>query len=143
MTDAQPDSQPAVPPVPSADGTPPPPAAPPAPPTTPAAAPPAPGYAAYGQPPQGQYAPPNNTLAIVAMVLSIAGIFTGITAIVGAILGHVALGQIKRTGEGGRQFAITAIIVGWVLTGLIILAILAFIAFYAWVFSVAGFTTYG
>lgn len=136
MTDPQP-------PVPPADDSAPPPApgfTPPAapgytPPAAPAApaytAPPAspgqPAYPAYGQPVQGYYAPPTNTMAIVAMSLSLAALILGITAIVGAILGHVALGQIKRTGEGGRGFALTGIIVGWAITGLYALLIIIFI----------------
>lgn len=130
------DPQPPVPPVPTPDAATPAPAAPPA----------APVYPAYGQPAPGAYGPPNNTLAIVAMVLSLAGIVTGITAIVGAILGHVALGQIKRTGEGGRPFALTAIIAGWIITGLGLLAVVGFIIFYVVIFATLGtagtFSTY-
>jgi hypothetical protein len=130
------DSQPPVPPVPPAPepgaATPPPPAAP----TAPAAEP---AYPAYGQTPApGYYAPPTNTLAIVAMVLSLAGIITGITAIVGAILGHVALGQIKRTGEGGRPLALTAIIAGWIITGLGLLIVIGLIIFYVVLFATVG-----
>jgi len=126
------DPQNPVPPVPPADGAAPP---PPAPPAQPAA------YPAYGQPPApGAYGPPNNTLAIVAMVLSLAGILTGITAIVGAILGHVALSQIKRSGEGGRQFALTAIIAGWIITGLGLLIFIGIIIFYVVLFASFGAT---
>jgi hypothetical protein len=130
------DSQPPVPPVPPAPepgaATPPPPAAP----TAPAAEP---AYPAYGQTPApGYYAPPTNTLAIVAMVLSLAGIITGITAIVGAILGHVAMGQIKRTGEGGRPLALTAIIAGWIITGLGLLIVIGLIIFYVVLFATVG-----
>lgn len=152
MTDSQPpvppadgETPPPVPPVPSADGvTPPPPAAPTAPPAAPTPPPAQPAYPAYGQPAQGYYAPPTNTLAIVAMILSLVGLLTGITAIVGAILGHVAMGQIKRTGENGRGFALTAIIVGWVLTGLGVLAIIGTIIFAVWAASMgAAYSTYG
>ena len=132
------DTTPPVPPVPPADG-----ATPPAAPEPPAApAPPVqPTYPAYGQPAQGYYAPPTNTLAIVAMVLSLAGLLTGITAIVGAILGHVAMGQINRTGEGGRSFALTAIIAGWIITGLGVLIVIGFVIFYVWLFATIGMTT--
>lgn len=116
------------PPVPPADDTTPPASAP----TPPPAAP------AYGQP--APYGPPTNTLAIVAMVLSLAGLITGITAIVGAILGHVALGQIKRTGEGGRPFALTAIIAGWVITGLGLLLLVIFIVI--WIAALASYSAY-
>ena len=123
------DPQPPVPPVPTPDGaTPPAPPAPPAPPV----------YPAYGQAPTPGYAPPTNTMAIVAMVLSLVGLVTGITAIVGAILGHVALGQIKRTGEGGRQLALTAIIAGWIITGLGVLIGIGLIIFYVALFASFG-----
>jgi hypothetical protein len=131
MTDSQPPVPP-VPPAPDADATTP----PPAPPAAPAAEP---AYPAYGQTPApGYYAPPTNTLAIVAMVLSLAGLFTGITAIVGAILGHVAMGQIKRTGEGGRPLALTAIIAGWIITGLGLLIVIGLIIFYVVLFATVG-----
>jgi hypothetical protein len=125
------DPQPPVPPVPSPGAVTPPPAAPPVEPT----------YPAYGQPPAaGYYAPPTNTMAIVAMVLSLAGIITGITAIVGAILGHVALGQIKRTGESGRPFALTAIIAGWIITGIGVLVVIGLVIFYVILFATLGTT---
>jgi hypothetical protein len=131
MTDSQPPVPP-VPPAPEAGATTP----PPAPPAAPAAEP---AYPAYGQTPApGYYAPPTNTLAIVAMVLSLAGLLTGITAIVGAILGHVAMGQIKRTGEGGRPLALTAIIAGWIITGLGLLIVIGLIIFYVVLFATVG-----
>ena len=35
------------------------------------------------------------------------------TVILGLIFGHIALSQIKKTGERGRGLALTAVIVGW------------------------------
>jgi uncharacterized membrane protein len=136
------DPQPPVPPVPTPDAAVPPVPSPGA--VPPPAAPPAqPVYPAYGQPAAaGYYAPPTNTLAIVGMVLSLVGIVVGITAIVGAILGHVALGQIKRTGEGGRGFALTAVIAGWVVTGFWLLFIVAYIVFFVIVLGVASSGAY-
>jgi hypothetical protein len=32
---------------------------------------------------------------------------------IGIILGHVARGQIKRTGEGGRRLATAALVIGY------------------------------
>jgi hypothetical protein len=32
---------------------------------------------------------------------------------IGIVLGHVARGQIKRTGEGGRGFATAALVIGY------------------------------
>lgn len=84
-----------------------------------------PGYApAYGPP-----ARRNNTMAITAFALSLSGLIVGITAPVGAILGHVALGQVKRTGEAGHGFALAAVIIGWTLTALAVLAIVAWLLF--------------
>jgi len=50
-----------------------------------------------------------NGLAIASLILSILGF-----SIVGAILGHVALSQIKSTNEAGSGLAIAGIILGWV-----------------------------
>lgn len=64
------------------------------------------------QQPQYAAAPPAqpgyNTLAIVGFILAF------FVSLVGAILGFVALSQIKRTGEQGRGLAIAAIIIGLV-----------------------------
>lgn len=38
------------------------------------------------------------------------------SSIVGFILGHVALSQIRKTGEDGRGMALAAVKVGWVFT---------------------------
>jgi hypothetical protein len=86
------------------------------PPGSPAAYPPAyPGYGhGYGPPP----AMPNNSLAIASMVLSLVGLGCGITAPIGAILGHIARRQIRERGQAGAGMALTGIIVGWIVTGL-------------------------
>ena len=42
-------------------------------------------------------------------------------AVVGVILGHIALSQVKRSGEQGRGLALTAVIAGWTLIGVSIL----------------------
>ena len=49
-----------------------------------------------------------NVLAIVSFVSSF---FIGLVAV---ITGHIALGQIKKTGEKGRGFAIAGLIIGYV-----------------------------
>jgi len=68
------------------------------------------------------YAPaaPWNVLSIVSLVSSIIGFH-----LVGVILGHISLGQIKRTGEQGNVLAIIGLVLGYlglaaVLIGLII-----------------------
>lgn len=81
----------------------------------------------YGQPPYGQPQPPygqqphpplnapggkggTNTLAIVSLVSSF---FVGLA---GVITGHIALSQIKRTGEEGRGLAIAGLVIGYLMT---------------------------
>jgi uncharacterized protein DUF4190 len=71
-----------------------------------------PGYAA---PAQGSN---TNTMAIISLVLSLAGLATFLSAPVGAILGHVAKKQIAERGEQGEGMAMAGIIIGWVVTGL-------------------------
>ncbi|GAB3337276.1 hypothetical protein GCM10027452_10510 [Micromonospora halotolerans] len=94
--------------------------------------PPGDPYAAAGYPPPAYpgYAPPSsktNTLAIVALVLSLVGFTSCITAPVGAIMGHVARKQIRQTGEQGEGMAKAAIIVGWILTALLVLLIIFYV----------------
>lgn len=64
--------------------------------------------------------PRTNVLSIVSLVTSILGL-----AIVPIILGHISLGQIKRTGEQGRPMAIIGLVIGYlsVLGYLIVIAI--------------------
>lgn len=115
------------PPVPPADSTPPVAPAAPQPVTPPVSA--QPGY------PQGYAAPPTNTMAIVALVLAF------IVPLVGAILGHVALGQIKRTGESGHGLALAGVIIGWVFTAIAAIAILFYIVAMVSMFALIGTTT--
>lgn len=150
------DASPAVPPAPIPGAAVPPPPVPDAavPPNVP---PPVPGTAtgvptgypqqppAYGQQPPvygqpaGAYGPKTNTMAVVGLVLSLVGIVTIITAPIGAILGHVALGQVKRTGEGGRPVALAAVIIGWIVTALWVIGIAISVIFTVWVFAnIAG-----
>lgn len=77
---------------------------------------------AYAQPGYGYPPPRTNTLAIIALVLGF------VVPIGGIICGHIALGQIKRTGEGGRALALTGLIVGYVFTAFVVLYIIALIA---------------
>ena len=71
--------------------------------TPPPAAPPAP--TPYASAPTG---PKTNTLAIVSLVLAF---FISLGAI---ICGHIALSQIKKTGENGRGLAMAGLILGYV-----------------------------
>ncbi|MCG5437784.1 DUF4190 domain-containing protein [Micromonospora foliorum] len=92
-----------------------------------------PGYAPVGYPPQypgyGYPQPPKtNGMAIAAFVLALLGFTSCITAPVGAILGHVAQKQIRLSGEGGAGMAKAAIIVGWILTGFLVLVVAGYAA---------------
>jgi hypothetical protein len=90
-----------------------------------------PGYG-YGQPYPYPAAPPTNGLAIAAMVCALAGLATGISAPVGAILGHIARKQIRERGEQGDGMALTGIIVGWILTGVFILCCAGYSGLIGW-----------
>lgn len=97
---------------------------------------PGPGQAPSYQPYPGQqpypgapYGPATtNGLAIAALVCSLAGVITVISAPVGAVLGHLSLREIGRTGQEGRGLAVAAIWVGWVITGLVLLGCCGVIA---------------
>jgi hypothetical protein len=99
------------------------------PPSQPAPAYGQPGAPAYGQPTGAK----TNTLAIVSLVASIAGmvIIPIIASIAGVICGHISLGQIKQTGEQGRGMAVAGLIIGyvgialWIIGGIIFFAVLA------------------
>ncbi|GAB4100773.1 DUF4190 domain-containing protein [Sinomonas halotolerans] len=58
---------------------------------------------------QAAYAPSQRTngLAIAALISSF------FISLLGVILGHIALNQIKRTGEGGRGLAIAGLVIGY------------------------------
>ncbi len=129
-----------------------PPAQAPQPPHAGAPPPQGPGGAAQGYPPPPGFPPPpegfppgglgldpryqaypgarrgkQNTLAITALVLSLVGFIVVFTAPVGTVLGHVARRQIRDTGEDGEGMALAAIIIGWVITGLVLLGCVAFV----------------
>lgn len=77
-------------------------------------------------PPQYQSAPAQAPLNVLSLVSFIGSFFI---SLVGIICGHIALSQIKKTGERGRGFAIAGLIIGYaaiVLT--IIFIIIAIVA---------------
>jgi len=85
-------------------------------------------YAPYGTAPNGApLAPRTNTLAIIALILSLVGVSLG-----GVICGHIALGQIKRTGESGHGLALAGVIIGYVFLGLTLLYLIVVFGFIAW-----------
>jgi Domain of unknown function (DUF4190) len=111
-----------------------------------------PSYGYPPQPPSGYGAPPyypgsydpyqgyqpgpqhTNGLAVASLVTSIVGVVFGIPLaamcyvgvlipIVGAVLGGVALGQIKRTNQQGRGFAIAGIAIGATVAAVMVILI--------------------
>jgi hypothetical protein len=90
------------------------------------------GYGA--QPYPYAAAPKTNALAITSLIASIANfvIVPFIGAIVGVITGHIALKQLRTSGEGGRGMAVAGVIVGWVgLAGAILVTAIFVIAIVA------------
>lgn len=67
------------------------------------------GYNMEGQPIYQQSSPPStNVFAILALIL---GLLTGFF---GIIFGHIALSQIKKTGQPGHGMALAGLIIGYV-----------------------------
>jgi hypothetical protein len=84
----------------------------------------APQNAAAPMPQQSAFPPvrPTNVLGIVTLVLGVLGF-----AIVPVITGHIALSQIKRTGDDGRSITIAGLVLGYVgLAGYLIAALFFF-----------------
>ena len=104
---------------------------------TPGGAPASPVQTAPGAAPvlpygYGGYAPARKTngLAVASMILSIVGflwILPFVGSLAGAIMGHISLNQIKRSGEGGRGMALAGIIVGWAGLALLVIGVLFFV----------------
>lgn len=92
--------------------------------------------APYGTTPYGApLVPRTNTLAIVALVLSLT------VSLGGIICGHIALSQIKRTGESGRGLALAGLIIGYIATAFWVIYFAIVIA--AVIFSISMAGTYG
>jgi len=73
--------------------------------------------APYPQAPYGGYptGPKTNTMAILSLI------FAFVFPILGIVFGHVALSQIKSTGEAGRGLAQAGLILGYIFTGIVVL----------------------
>jgi hypothetical protein len=80
-------------------------------------------------------------MALASMIVALAGLITCIGFPVGAILGHVALRQIRQTGEPGESYAKTGIILGWIGTGVGILGCGLYVALIGVAASVHGTST--
>jgi hypothetical protein len=79
---------------------------------------------------------PVNTLAIVAFIAAF------VVPLAGIIVGHIALGQIKRTGEGGHGLALWGTILGYVFTILYIIIIIVSLILPALLIGTAGYYNY-
>ena len=84
--------------------------------------------------PAQRAAPPINTLSIVALVLAF------VVPLGGIICGHLALGQIRRTGERGHGLALAGSVIGWVLTVFLVLVAVLVVLFSALAVSEGYFT---
>jgi hypothetical protein len=122
------------------------------PPFYPAAGPPGYGQVApgYGYPPS----PKTNSLAVTAMVVSIAGVVSVVCAfcffllailplgggVTGTILGFVARRQIRERGEQGDGMALTGIIVGLVAAALGALTLVVTVVMIGYSFQPGSFS---
>ncbi|MEW2357859.1 DUF4190 domain-containing protein [Spirillospora sp. NPDC029432] len=85
----------------------------------------------------------NNGMAVASMVLGLIGIvFCGFTSILAIIFGHVAQSQIKRTGEGGAGMATAGLVLGYIMTGIWVLAWIFYLGLWAAVVGSSAGTTY-
>ncbi|GIH26371.1 hypothetical protein Aph01nite_46810 [Acrocarpospora phusangensis] len=83
-----------------------------------------PGYQqGYGYPPQR----PTNGLAVASLVMGIVGLLLcGVTSILGAIFGHIAMARIKESGEEGRGMAVAGLVTSYITIALWVILWLAF-----------------
>jgi Domain of unknown function (DUF4190) len=72
--------------------------------------------------------PPTNGLAIASLVCGVGTFVIGISFIPAIICGHIARGQIRRTGEQGGGLALAGLILGYVGGVLFIVLVLVFVA---------------
>lgn len=73
-----------------------------------------------------------NQLAIAALICALAQIiFAFLTAIPAVILGHMARRQIRETGENGDGMALAALILGYIGIGLLVVAIVLLMTYFA------------
>jgi uncharacterized membrane protein len=98
------------------------------------AAPPPPTPAAPSAPGKG--------LAVASLVCSLVGLipYVQVAAVVGIILGFVALNQMKGTAGEGRPLAKWGIIIGFVVVGLYVLCCVAMFIFYGGIVGLSALT---
>jgi hypothetical protein len=86
----------------------------------------------YAPAPTAQPARPTNILAIISLVASCVGF-----AVPGIIMGHIALHQIKSSGEQGHGLALAGLIVGYVVFGITLILVVV------WIVALLGFLAWG
>jgi Domain of unknown function (DUF4190) len=100
------------------------------------------GAPQYGQP----YAPPpqqygmvgrrTNPLAIASLCCGVAQVFAGpLSGIPAIVLGFMAIGQIRQTGEDGEGMATVGVVLGIIGTVLAVLAVIFFIVSWQYFWS--------
>lgn len=100
-----------------------------------------PQYAPPGYGPQPVYKNPaeaKNWMNITSLALSLSGLVLGVTAIAGIVFGHLGLAAVKRGEANNRSLGLAGLIVGYVLTCLFLLAIIAYFVFVVFLISECG-----
>lgn len=82
-----------------------------------------------------------NSLAIASFALSLSGL-TFFAQIAGIITGHMALNQIRQTGESGHGLAKAGLIISYVTVGVSVLFIVFFVALWG-IMLATLLTTFG
>jgi hypothetical protein len=103
------------------------------------AAPPAGAPAIYAVPP----ATSTNTMAIIAFIMSMAGILMILPlvgSIAGIILAYQARKQIAQTQEGGAGLVTAALWIGWIALIIVVMSTLAFILFFVIIAASASYS---
>ena len=82
-----------------------------------------------------EYTAPTNQLAIIALVAAMLSwvLLPVFGALVAIVTGHIARGQIRRSGESGKGLALAALVIGYV--HLVVVVVAAIV----WVILVGGF----
>lgn len=66
--------------------------------------------------------------SLIGLVLSAACFVPILACPVGAVLGHIALRRIERTGNQGRGLALAGVIIGWIGTAILVIATAVIVA---------------
>lgn len=109
-------------------------------------APPAPPAPAYGSAPAYDAGTPSYAAAPASQKTNVLAIVSLVSAffipLVGIITGHIALSQIKKTGEQGRGLALAGLIIGYVLLVVGIIVAIVWFAIIGAAISSGEVTTY-